>query len=60
MEPIATRLAKANVAKGNEAHKACLACHAFEKGGANKQGPGLWGVVATRRARMRAMSILTS
>jgi cytochrome c len=45
VEPIAARLAKANVGKGEGAHKACLACHAFEKGGANKQGPALWGIV---------------
>jgi cytochrome c len=45
VEPIAARLAKANVDKGEEAHKPCLACHGFEKGAAKKQGPGLWGVV---------------
>jgi cytochrome c len=49
VEPIAARLAKANVAKGDEAHKACLACHGFEKGAPNKQGPGLWGVVGNKK-----------
>ncbi len=49
-EPIAVRLAKANIGKGEAAHKPCLACHAFEKGGANKQGPGLWGVVGNQKA----------
>jgi cytochrome c len=49
VEPIAVRLAKANVGKGEGAHKPCLACHAFEKGGANKQGPGLWNVVGNQK-----------
>jgi cytochrome c len=48
-EPIAARLAKANIGKGEAAHKPCVACHAFEKGGANKQGPGLWGVVGNQK-----------
>jgi cytochrome c len=38
-------LAKADVAKGQAASKACGACHAFEKGGANKIGPHMWDVV---------------
>jgi cytochrome c len=49
VEPIAARLAKANVGKGEAAHKPCVACHAFEKGGANKQGPALWGVVGNQK-----------
>ncbi len=44
-EPLPVRLAKADVAKGQAAAKACTSCHAFEKGGANKIGPGLWSVV---------------
>ncbi len=38
-------LAKADVAKGQAGSKACMACHSFEKGGANKVGPHLWDVV---------------
>ncbi len=49
VEPIAVRLAKANIGKGEAAHKPCVACHAFEKGGPNKQGPGLWGVVGNQK-----------
>ena len=40
-----TLLASADVAKGEAAHKACLACHDFSKGGPNKTGPNLWDVV---------------
>ena len=43
-EPIAVRLAKADVAKGERAIAACKACHTFEKGGANKVGPHLYDV----------------
>ena len=44
-EPIAVRLASANAEKGQAGSKACAACHSFDKGGANKVGPNLWGVV---------------
>lgn len=43
--PLAERLAKADATKGASAAKKCVACHAFEKGGANKVGPALWDVV---------------
>ena len=43
--PLPVLLAKADAAKGQGLVKACQACHNFEKGGANKVGPGLWGVV---------------
>lgn len=43
-EPIAVRLAKADVARGEKAVGACKACHTFEKGGANKIGPHLYDV----------------
>ena len=44
-EPIAVRLAKADPAKGEKATAACKACHSFEKGGPNKVGPDLYGIV---------------
>lgn len=44
-EPLPVLLAKADPAKGQSAAKKCLACHSFEKGGPNKVGPDLFGVV---------------
>ena len=43
--PIETLLASSDPAKGANAAKPCLACHTFEKGGPNRVGPNLWGVV---------------
>lgn len=42
--PIAERLASADAKKGEAGAKACASCHSFEKGGANKIGPALFGV----------------
>ena len=44
LEPIEPLLAKADVAKGQQLAKVCATCHTFEKGGANKVGPNLFGV----------------
>ena len=43
--PIAQLLAGANVEAGQKATKPCLACHTFEKGGVNKVGPNLFGIL---------------
>ncbi|MGO4573137.1 c-type cytochrome [Microvirga sp. 2TAF3] len=45
-EPLPVLLAKADPAKGQAAAKKCMACHSFEKGGPNKVGPDLYGVVS--------------
>ena len=45
VEPIVVRLASADPKKGEATAKACTACHSFDKGGANKVGPALYGVV---------------
>jgi cytochrome c len=45
--PIAPLLAKADAAAGQGTAKACAACHSFEKGGANKVGPNLFGVLGS-------------
>jgi cytochrome c len=44
-DPILALLAGADIARGEALAKACLACHGFDKGGANKVGPNLYGVV---------------
>jgi cytochrome c len=44
-EPLPVLLAKADAAKGEKAVAKCKACHSFEKGGPNKIGPDLFGVV---------------
>jgi cytochrome c len=44
-KPIAELLASSDVAKGEQSAKKCAACHTFNKGGPNRVGPNLWGVV---------------
>ena len=43
--PIADLLAKADAKAGEAVFKKCTACHDGSKGGPNKVGPNLWGVV---------------
>jgi cytochrome c len=43
--PLPALLAKADATKGAADTKVCQSCHSFEKGGAAKVGPPLWGVV---------------
>jgi cytochrome c len=49
-EPLPVLLAKADPAKGQSSAKKCGACHNFEKGGPNKVGPNLYGVVGRPKA----------
>ncbi len=42
---LGTMLASADAAKGQAVFKACAACHDGSKGGPNKVGPNLWGIV---------------
>lgn len=44
-QPIGVLLASANAENGEKTAKKCAACHDFTKGGPNKVGPNLWGVV---------------
>jgi cytochrome c len=44
-EPIEKLLQTASVEKGTAAAKKCAACHTFEKGGPNRVGPNLFGVL---------------
>ncbi len=38
-------LASANVSEGEKVFKRCISCHSISKGGKNKIGPALWGVI---------------
>ena len=49
-EPIEKLLQTASVEKGTAAAKKCAACHTFEKGGPNRVGPNLFGIVERPRA----------
>ena len=42
---IMTLLASASAADGKKVFKKCAACHSIAKGGGNKIGPALWGVL---------------
>jgi cytochrome c len=54
--PIATLLAKADVAKGEAASKVCATCHTFGKGEPNKVGPNLYGVVGEKKGEGRSFN----
>lgn len=45
IEPIGPLLASADIAAGEKGFKRCATCHTFTKGGPNKVGPNLFGVV---------------
>jgi cytochrome c len=47
---VIAQLAHANPDNGREIFKRCLQCHTSEKGGPNRVGPNLWGIVGRPRA----------
>ena len=48
IEPVSGLIAKADVAAGQATAKKCQTCHDFTKGGPNKIGPNLWGIVGSK------------
>jgi cytochrome c len=48
--PIAVLLADASAEQGQAAIRQCAACHTFDKGGPNRVGPNLYGVVGRQVA----------
>lgn len=44
-------MAAADANKGQEVFNKCAVCHTADKGGVNKVGPNLWGIVSSKTAR---------
>jgi cytochrome c len=49
-EPIAPLMASADAKAGADVAKKCAACHTFDKGGPNRIGPNLYGIVGEKIA----------
>ena len=45
---VAELLPKASIENGQAVFKKCTACHTAEKGGANRVGPNMWGVIGRK------------
>ncbi|MBX6324253.1 MAG: cytochrome c family protein, partial [Rhodospirillaceae bacterium] len=56
VEPVSALLASADPAAGEATAKKCAVCHTFDKGGAAKLGPNLWGVVGGPHAHMEGFA----
>lgn len=55
-QPLPVLLAAADAAAGENVAKRCAACHTFDKGGAAKVGPNLWGVVGAPHGHMEGFA----
>ena len=52
-EPIAPLMAAASADAGKAKSSLCTSCHTFDKGGPNRIGPNLWGIVGSPIAEDR-------
>ena len=52
-EPIEKLLQTASVEKGAASAKKCAACHTFDKGGPNRVGPNLYGILDAKKGEGR-------
>ena len=43
-------LASADMGNGEKLFKKCASCHTYKKGGENKTGPAMWGIVDRAKA----------
>jgi cytochrome c len=46
-KPFAVLMASADPDKGKKITAQCISCHSFEKGGPNKTGPNLYGIIGS-------------
>lgn len=52
IEPVGPLLAAADIEAGRKSFAKCATCHTVDKGGANRVGPNLWGIVGAPHAHV--------